>query len=151
MWYNIKYIKFKNDLKGEKIMVDGRTSIGESVFLEIAKEAMHKVEDVIKEEKKWALSGITKAFTDRFAPQIKVKKRDPIDTEDNVGTVSFEVTLSVIYGVKIPEVAQKVREKIINEVETLTGYKVEKVDISIDKIIKLEDIQEEKKEKIEKE
>lgn len=39
------------------------------------------------------------------------------------------------------------REKIITDVEALTGYKVEKVDIVIDRIVKPEEIQEEKKEK----
>ncbi len=60
--------------------------------------------------------------------------------------MSFEVKVTVLYGVKIPEVAEKAREKIISEVETLTGYTVEKVDLVVERIIKPEDIQEEKPE-----
>ncbi|MCF6097107.1 Asp23/Gls24 family envelope stress response protein [Thermovorax subterraneus] len=129
------------------VIVEGRTNISESVFIEIAREAMHKVEDVFREERKSALSGLTRIFTERFAPQITVRKSEPAEGEEGLGGVSFEVKLSVVYGVRIPEVAQKVREKIITEVETLTGYKVEKVDIVIDRIVKPEEIQEEKKEK----
>ena len=33
--------------------------------------------------------------------------------------MDFEVKLTVVYGVKIPEVAQKVRDKIISEVENV--------------------------------
>ncbi|TYP56191.1 Asp23/Gls24 family envelope stress response protein [Thermosediminibacter litoriperuensis] len=127
--------------------MEGRTNISENVFIEVAREAMNKVEDVFREERKGALSGLTKIFAERFAPQITVRKSEPAEGEEGLGSVSFEVKLSVAYGVKIPEVAQKVREKIISEVEALTGYKVEKVDIVIDRIVKPEELQEEKKEK----
>jgi len=128
--------------------VDGRTTISESVFVEVAREAMKKVEDVFREEKKGGLSGLTRMFTERFAPQISVKKTEPGEGEEGAGTVSFEVKLTVVYGVRIPEVANKVRETIVTDVEALTGYKVEKVDIVIDRIVKPEEVQqEEKKEK----
>jgi uncharacterized alkaline shock family protein YloU len=126
--------------------MSGKTFINDSVFVEIAREAMHKVEEVFKQERKGALSGLTRIFTERFAPQISVKKAEASDLEESPGSVAFEVKLTVVYGVKIPEVAQKVRERIVNDVESLTGYKVDKVDIIIDRIIKPEDIQEDKKE-----
>jgi uncharacterized alkaline shock family protein YloU len=124
----------------------GKTFINDSVFVEIAKEAMRKVEEVYKQERKGGLAGITRMFVDRFAPQISVKKTDPTEFEESAGTVSFEVKVTVVYGVKIPEVAEKAREKIISEVETLTGYTVEKVDLVIERIIKLEELQEEPEE-----
>ncbi|KXG74469.1 hypothetical protein AN618_22990 [Fervidicola ferrireducens] len=128
--------------------MDGRTTISENVFIEVAREAMKKIEDVFREEKKGGLSGLTRIFAERFAPQIAVKKTEPGEGEGGPGTVSFEVKLTVVYGVKIPEVAGKVRERIITDVEALTGYKVEKVDIVIDRIVKPEEVQqEEKKEK----
>ncbi|MCG0276006.1 MAG: Asp23/Gls24 family envelope stress response protein [Thermosediminibacteraceae bacterium] len=127
--------------------MDGRTTISENVFIEVAREAMKKIEDVFREEKKGGLSGLTRIFTERFTPQITVKKTEMGEQYEGPGTVSFEVKLAVVYGVKIPEVAQKVRERIITDVEALTGYKVEKVDIVIDRIVKPEEVQEEKKEK----
>jgi len=124
--------------------MSGRTFINESVFVDIAKEAMRKVEEVYKQEKKGGFAGLTRMFVDRFVPQISVKKTDPAEFEDTSGSVSFEVKISVLYGVKIPEVAAKARERIIDDVETLTGYTVEKVDIIVERVIKLEEIQEEK-------
>jgi uncharacterized alkaline shock family protein YloU len=125
--------------------MDGKTLINETVFVDIAREAMRKVEEVFRQDKKGGLSGITKLFADRFAPQINAKKTEFTDMDESTaGSVAFDVKLSVLYGVRIPEVAQKVREKVISEVENLTGYKVEKVDITIDKIVKPEEVQEEK-------
>jgi uncharacterized alkaline shock family protein YloU len=127
-------------------MEKGKTTINDSVFVEIAREAMQKVEDVFRQEKKGALQGLTRVFTERFAPQINVKKSEGTGPDNGFGTLSLDVKLSVFYGVNIPEVARKAREKIISEIETLTGYSVEKVDIEIEKIVKSEQIAEEKPE-----
>lgn len=129
-------------------MEEGKTTINDSVFVEIAREAIQKVEDVFRQEKKGALLGLTRVFTERFAPQITVKKTESAASENGFGTVSLDVKISVLYGVNIPEVAKKVREKIVSEIESLTGYTVEKVDINIEKIVKPEQAAEEK-EKIE--
>ena len=126
--------------------MEGKTLINDSVFIDIAQEAMRKVEEVYKQEKKGGIVSLTRMFVDRFTPQITVKKAEGMEFEEAVSSVSFEVKVSVVYGVKIPEVAQKAREKIIDEVETLTGYKVEKVDLVIERIVKPEEIHDEKPE-----
>jgi uncharacterized alkaline shock family protein YloU len=126
--------------------LSGKTYINDIVFIEIAKEAMRKVEEVYKQEKKGAFAGFTRLFVDRFAPHISVKKTDPAEFDETAGTVSFEVKVTIVYGVKIPEAAQKVREIVINEVEDLTGYTVDKVDLIVERIVKLEELQEEKNE-----
>jgi len=128
----------------EGILMNGKTFINDSVFVDIAKEAMRKVEEVYKQDRKGGFAGFTRMFVDRFVPQISVKKTDPAEFEESTGSVAFEVKIAVVYGVKIPEVAQKARERIISDVETLTGYSVEKVDIVVEKVIKPEEIQEEK-------
>jgi len=125
--------------------MNGKTVIHESVFAEIAQEAMHSIEDVFKQDKKGTFAGLTKIFTGRFAPQITVKKTDSQDP-DLPSSVSFEVKLGVIYGVNIPEVAKKVREKIASDVENMTGYTVERIDINIDRIIKPDEVMADKKE-----
>ena len=125
-------------------MENGRTTIHDTVFVEIAREAVQKMEDVFRQEKKGALTGLTRVFTDRFAPQITVKKTENAETENGFGTISLDMKITVVYGVVIPEVAKKVREKIISDIETLTGYSVERVDINIDKIVRPEQIMEEK-------
>jgi uncharacterized alkaline shock family protein YloU len=42
----------------------------------------------------------------------------------------------------IPEVAKQLKEKIISEIQTLTGYSVERVDIYVEKIILPEQVEE---------
>lgn len=131
-------------------MEEGKTTINDSVFVEIAREAMQKVEDVFRQEKKGALLGLTRVFTERFAPQITVKKTEGVGQDNGFGTLSLDVKISVLYGVNIPEVARKVREKIVSEIETLTGYSVERVDINIEKIVKPDQVAEEKEKPEEK-
>lgn len=124
--------------------MNGKTTIHESVFVEIAYESMNSIEDVFSQGKKGTFSGLTKIFTGRFAPQITVKKSEGQDP-DMPSSVSFDVKIGVLYGVNIPEVAKKVRERIVNDIESMTGYTVERVDINIDRIIKPEEVIEEKK------
>ena len=124
--------------------MEGKTLINDSVFIDIAKEAMRKVEEVYKQEKKGGIVDLTRMFVDRFTPQISVKKNEEsMEFEEPVSSVSFEVKVSIVYGVRIPEVAQKAREQIINEVENLTGYKVDKVDLIVERIVKPEEIKDE--------
>lgn len=117
----------------------GKTYVNDSVFVEVAREAMRKVEEVFVQEHKGGISSFTKAFTDRFTPQITVKKTEADELDEAPDSVSFDVKLTVVYGVKIPDVAQKVRDCVISDVEEITGYKVDKVDITIDKIVKYDE------------
>lgn len=131
--------------------MSGKTFVNDSVFIDVAREAMRKVEEVLVSEDKGGFSSFTRAFTERFTPHIMVTKTEADELADEPDSVSFEVKLTVVYGVKIPEVAQKVREKIITEVEAFTGYKVDKVDIIIEKIVRAEEIDENKDEQDTKE
>lgn len=125
--------------------MSGKTFVNDTVFVDVAREAMRKVEEVLVTEDKGGFSSFTRAFTDKFTPQIMVTKNEADELAEEKDSVSFEVKLTVVYGVKIPEVAKKVREKIITEVEAFTGYKVDKVDIIIEKIVKAEEIDENRK------
>lgn len=124
-------------------MEAGKTTINDAVFVEIAKEAMKKVGSVYRQEKKGTLNGITRAFTEKFDPRITVKKAETEDTENEYGTIALELRITVVYGVVIPEVAKQLKEKIISEIQTLTGYSVERVDIYVEKIILPEQIEDE--------
>ena len=123
-------------------MEAGKTTINDAVFVEIAKEAMKKVGSVYRQEKRGTLNGITRAFTEKFDPRITVKKAETEDTENEYGTIALELRITVVYGVVIPEVAKQLKEKIISEIQTLTGYSVERVDIYVEKIILPEQVEE---------
>ena len=112
-----------------------RTQITDEVFLEIARSAMQNVNEVARQEKKSPLAELTQLFSERIAPQIVVKR---VETPDLSPTVSFDIKLTLIYGVRIPEVVEKVRAAIKTEVENLTGSTVERIDILVEKLIRSE-------------
>lgn len=122
--------------------MSGKLIVDEEVFSDIAWAALHKVEDVIRQEKKGAFSGLSRLLTGKAGSKINVQKSDGGDKVES-GNVSFDLRLVMVYGVSIPEVAEKVREAVIKEVKTLTGYEVERVDITVEKLIHPEDMSKE--------
>lgn len=112
-----------------------RTSLTDEVFVEIARSAMRNVNEVARQEKKGTLAELTQLFSERMAPQIVVKRTE---AEGAAPSVTFDIKLTLIYGVRIPEVVDKVRSSIKTEVENLTGVKVDRIDILIEKLVRPE-------------
>jgi len=113
----------------------GKTVIQDEVFTDITRNAMQKVNEVFQKDRKGALAGLTQILSERIAPQVTVKKADKESPETPFGTVAFDLKLTLVYGVNIPDVVKRVRETIIGEVETLTGYTVERIDVSVEKLV----------------
>ena len=114
-----------------------RTQVTDDVFLEIARSAMQAVNEVARQEKRGALAELTQLFSERIAPQIIVRRPEP-----EVAAVAFEIKLTLIYGVRIPEVVEKVRAAVKAEVETLTGYAVQRIDVRVEKLVRPEPVAE---------
>ena len=112
-----------------------RTQVTDDVFLEIARSAMQAVNEVARQEKRGALAELTQLFSERIAPQIVVKR---LDAETAMPAVAFEIKLTLIYGVRIPEVVEKVRAAVKAEVENLTGYTVQRIDVLVEKLVRPE-------------
>ena len=112
-----------------------RTQVTDEVFLEIARSAMQAVNEVARQEKRGALAELTQLFSERIAPQIVVRR---LDAETATPAVAFEITLTLIYGVRIPEVVEKVRAAVKAEVENLTGYTVQRIDVLVEKLVRPE-------------
>ena len=129
-------------------MVGGKTIISEEVFADLAKTAMSKVDNVAAApEDVSALAAVVKKVADRVIPQIIVKKTDAIAGNDDsqqatVGRVSFEIKITVVYGANIPETTTKLRQVLVDEVEHITGYQVDKVDVIVEKLVKAESVAE---------
>lgn len=129
-------------------MVGGKTIISEEVFSDLAKTAMSKVDNVAAApEDVSALAAVVKKVADRVIPQIIVKKTDAIAGDDDsqqatVGRVSFEIKITVVYGANIPETTTKLRQVLVDEVEHITGYQVDKVDVIVEKLVKAESVAE---------
>ena len=112
-----------------------RTQVTDDVFLEIARSAMQAVNEVARQEKRGALAELTQLFSERIAPQIVVRR---LDAETAMPAVAFEIKLTLIYGVRIPEVVEKVRAAVKAEVENLTGYTVQRIDVLVEKLVRPE-------------
>ena len=112
-----------------------RTQVTDDVFLEIARSAMQAVNEVARQEKRGALAELTQLFSERIAPQIVVRR---LDAETATPAVAFEIKLTLIYGVRIPEVVEKVRAAVKAEVENLTGYTVQRIDVLVEKLVRPE-------------
>ena len=122
----------------------GKMTISEEVFFEIARNAMHSVEYVVVDDKvREGFGGAVKSALQRFMSDITIKTNDKNkkDTENDelfVPTVAFDIKLAVLYGARIPTVVSNVRSKIMEEVEMLTGYRVERIDVTVDRLIRPE-------------
>lgn len=123
----------------------GKMTISDEVFIELARTAMQKVENVVSDSQtKDTFGKVVKNALQKFIPDIHVKTNDKsgkekADVEDQViPVVSLELKLTLVYGVRIPDVVAQVREKVTEEIEGITGYKVERIDISVEKLVKPE-------------
>jgi len=124
-------------------MVAGKLIVSEEVFVDIARESLKKVEDVTRQNKKGAFSGLERLLTGKMTSKVIVKKADADGEEAAPGTVSFDLRLILVYGVNIPEVAEKVRETVAKDVSSITGYQVERVDITVEKVVRPEEMEKE--------
>lgn len=132
----------KYNIKKGVSKFNGKLIVNEEVFVGIAMAALQKVEDVIRQERKSAFSGLSRLLTGKAGSKINVQKSDAED-QSATGTVSFDLRLVMVYGVVIPEVAEKVRETLVKEVNTITGYEVERVDITVEKLAHPEEMESE--------
>jgi len=114
--------------------------VNEEVFADIAMAALQKVEDVIRQQRKGAFANLSRLLTGKLASKVAVQKTDG-DEDSFSGSVSFDLRLVVVYGVVIPDVAEKVREAVIKDVTAITGYTVDRVDITVEKMVRPEDME----------
>ena len=110
-----------------------RTQVTDEVLNEIARSALQQIPEVVTPVRKNALSELTQLVSERIAPQVTVKRQE---SEGSTQAVSFDLKLTLVYGCRIPEVVSRVRDSIKSEVETLTGFPVERVDILVEKLVR---------------
>jgi uncharacterized alkaline shock family protein YloU len=121
-------------------VVAGKTIISDEVFVEVSRAALAGVPGVAAgSEQKTALVSLVKIVADKVAPQINVKKNEPAESEGEAtprSSVSFDLKLNVYYGENIPAVVANVRDSVKKEVEGITGYAVERIDVMVEKLVK---------------
>jgi uncharacterized alkaline shock family protein YloU len=125
-------------------MVGGKTIISEEVFIELAKIVMAKVECVVASNgESGAFAAFAKRVAERVVPPVVVKKVDAISATEDVagveGHVSFEIKVKMLYGSSIPDTIDELRAALVKEIETITGYQVDRIDVIVDRLVKEEE------------
>ncbi|WP_380168895.1 Asp23/Gls24 family envelope stress response protein [Jannaschia sp. R86511] len=66
----------------------------------------------------------------------KEQDRPHVDAHVHGGTVTVDITMSVVYPEPVQEVAQAVRRNVEQRVSTLTGLDVAQVDITVTSLLR---------------
>jgi len=111
----------------------GRTSIADSVVEKIAGVAAREVSGVHEMGK-----GAARAFG-TIKEKLPVGGSGPnvsqgVKVEVGERQAAIDIDLVVDYGVSIPDVAQAVRDNVIQRIERMTGLQVTEVNVSVDDI-----------------
>ena len=120
----------------EEMNKQGNVVISDEVISVIAAIAAKSVEGVNSMQ-----SSITGGFVELLGKK-NPSKGVKVTVEDN--SVEIDLSISVNYGAKINDVAWEIQGKVKNEVESMTGYEVKAVNISVDGIVMPKEEKEEK-------
>lgn len=107
-----------------EIEENGNVNISDEVVSIIASLAASEVKGIV---------GMSGSLSGGFAELLGKKslsKGVKITINDN--DVSLDLSVIVEYGVKIPDVAWELQEKVKNEVESMTGLNVSAVNVTVD-------------------
>ena len=113
---NRKVVKIKEDNLGEVHVADEIVAI-------IAGLAATEVEGVASMAGNITNELVSKLGMKNLSKGVKVEVAEK--------TVSVEVALNISYGYSIPEVSEKVQEKVKSAIETMTGLSVAIVNVRI--------------------
>lgn len=113
---NRKVVKIKEDNLGEVHVADEVVAI-------IAGLAATEVEGVASMAGNITYELVSKLGMKNLSKGVKVEVAEK--------TVSVEVALNISYGYSIPEVSEKVQEKVKSAIETMTGLSVAIVNVRI--------------------
>ena len=113
---NRKVVKIKEDNLGE-------VHVADEVLAIIAGLAATEVEGVASMAGNITNELVSKLGMKNLSKGVKVEVAEK--------TVSVEVALNISYGYSIPEVSEKVQEKVKSAIETMTGLSVAIVNVRI--------------------
>jgi len=122
-----------NGSNGSLVTGQGRTSIADSVVEKIAGVAAREVSGVHEMGR-----GAARAFGS-IKGKLPVGGTGPsvsqgVKVEVGERQAAIDIDVVVEYGVSIPDVAQAVRDNVIQRLERMTGLQVTEVNISVDDV-----------------
>ena len=102
---------------------EGTIHISEDVIVEIARKTVTTIPGII-------LSGTSIAAKLGIGKKIGDGLRITVD-DGKVPAISVDTYISVQYGLRIPDVAWDVQEKVKEKLEEFTGYSVKAVNVNV--------------------
>jgi len=121
--------RFDSPLEGEH----GSTRIGDGVVSKIAGIGAQEVDGVrMGGGTSQAIGGLLSSVTGSSSSSSGQSRG--VSVEVGAVEAAIDVTLTVAYGISIPQVAEAVRRNIINRVENLVGLNVTEVNITVNDV-----------------
>ena len=113
------------------------TTIQDAVVTAIISMAAEEVEGVATSHGGTRLLGDSSPTVGEFVDNITggASRTRGLSVDVGERQTAADITLNVVYGRPIPQVAQAVRERIIERVERLTGIEVTEVNIQVNDVI----------------
>ena len=107
----------------------GGVCISDSVVAKIAQKAVAGIDGI------HALGGSSRALGgllgDKGTPGIGVDLRE--------GSVDIDITMSIVFGASVPDIAEACRKAVSEQVEAITGLKVRAVNVLVTDVAFAED------------
>ena len=110
-----------------------KITLRDEVFIDLARAAMVRVNQLATEKSPTGMAGLLQVVLGRNTPEITVHQQDGDDEKGIPGKVSYGLKISVFYGASIPDTVRRLREAIGSEVEAITGYQVERIDVVVER------------------
>ena len=120
---NVKELENKEEVNTEEVASDG-IQIADDVVAIIAGKAVSEVNGV---------AGMAGGFAGGITEVLSGKKNlsKGIKTDINDNNAKIDVNIIVEYGVRIPDVAFEIQNRVKKAVETMTGLKVLNVNVHV--------------------
>jgi len=114
----------------------GTTTIQDSVVTAIVSTAAEEVDGIATSHGGVKLPGDTSPTVGEFVDNITggTSRTRGLSVDVGERQAAVDVTVNVDYGRSIPQVAQAVREHVIERVENLTGLEVAEVNIQVNDV-----------------
>ncbi len=112
----------------EEITAPGATTIEDAVVTSIAGEVAKEIEGVYQ----IGVSSIRQTLAERLGAT--ESRSRGVKAAVGAKETAIDLTMTVIYGYNIPEVASKVREKVSKQVSDITGLVVKEINIDVNEI-----------------
>lgn len=121
---NIKNENIEGETIENEVVVGNNVSISDDVFTLIASIATTKVEGVYGTH-----SGVMSSIFSRnsYSKGVKVEKKDDL--------LIIDIYIDIKYGYNVTKVAKEVQESVKTEIEGMTEFDVESVNIHVEDII----------------